>query len=75
LCRHKYRLLPLHGFVSLGGYRGGLNRADSVPPDFWSALRGAIRRRLLTVKEARAITDLAEAMLDRKELRFGLGGS
>jgi predicted nucleic acid-binding protein len=46
--------------------------ADWIVPILWrsefrNALTGSIRRRSLTVEEAIAIANLAEAMLDRKE--------
>jgi predicted nucleic acid-binding protein len=46
--------------------------ADWIMPILWrselrNALAGSIRRRSLTVEEAIAIANLAEAMLDRKE--------
>ena len=54
---------------------------DWIVPILWrsefrNALAGSIRRRSITAEEASAIANLAEAMLDRKEIHgFGLGGS
>jgi predicted nucleic acid-binding protein len=45
----------------------GLDRTDSVAFGVSKPLAGSIRRRSLTVEEAIAIANLAEAMLDRKE--------
>ena len=70
---YKYRLLPLHGFAVFDGRRRGLSerfgldRTDSVAFGVSERTDRIDTTTVVTVKEAIAVANLAEAMLDRNE--------